>query len=264
MTSLYWQKQSSSKPLFTDIEWNRPEQRARAGKLAIIGGSKLGFAGVSEAYRSAREAGVGQIRVILPDTLKKTVPIDMLEVVFTATNKSGGFSRDSLDDIKASLSWADHGLLIGDAGRNSETAIIYEDLLSMTTPLTITRDAADLLRNSAASLVERDHTTLVLSFAQAQRLFKDVYYPKMLAFSMQLTNLVETLHKFTITYPVTLVTFHQDQLIVAHDGKVISQAFDEPMMIWRGITASTSSAYQIWSPNQPLEAIATSWLKLVK
>ncbi|HET7630431.1 MAG TPA: hypothetical protein VFK03_03590 [Candidatus Saccharimonadales bacterium] len=260
MADSYWQKQSPSKPLFPDIEWNKPEQRSRAGKLAIIGGNKLGFAGVSEAYRAAKQAGVGQIRVILPDALKTAVPANMLEVVFTATNKSGGFSRDSLADIEASLSWADHGLLIGDAGRNSETAIIYEELLRLPTPLTITRDAADLLKNAANQLVNRPNTSLVVSFAQAQRLFKDVYYPKMLTFSMQLTNLVEALHKFTVTYPITIVTFHQDQLVVANNGQVISQAFDEPMMIWRGLTAAKSASYQIWSPGRPLEAVAASFL----
>lgn len=260
MANSYWQKQSPSEALYPAIEWNRPEQRSRAGRLVIVGGNKLGFAGVSEAYQTAKAAGVGQIRVVLPDALKKAVLPAMLEVVFTATNPSGGFSRDGLGDIKAALAWADHGLLIGDAGRNSETAIIYEDLLAMPTPLTITRDAADLLRNSASSLVERDKTTLVLSFAQAQRLFKDVYYPKMLTFSMQLTNLVEALHKFTVTYPLIIVTYHQDQLIVASRGQVISQTFDEPMMIWRGVTAARSATYQIWSPDKPLEAIATSWL----
>lgn len=261
MANSYWQKQSPSKPLFPDVEWNKPEQRSRAGRLAIIGGNKLGFAGVSAAYQAAQHAGVGQIRVILPDALKAAVPRHMLEVVFTATNQSGGFARDSASDIKAALAWADHGLLIGDAGRNSETAIIYEELLSLPTPLTISRDAADLLRPAAASLAVRAQTSLVLSFAQAQRLFKDLYYPKILTFSMQLTNLVEALHKFTITYPVLLVTYHQDQLIAAYDGQVISQAFDEPMMIWRGITAARGAAYQIWSPN-PLAATVTSWLNL--
>ena len=46
----YWKKQSIDAPLFPDIEWSKPENRLQAGKLGIIGGNKLGFAGVAEAF----------------------------------------------------------------------------------------------------------------------------------------------------------------------------------------------------------------------
>ena len=70
----YWKKQSADAPLFPDIEWSKPEQRSFAGKLGIVGGNKLGFAGVAEAYGVATNAGVGQVRVLLPDVLRKTIP----------------------------------------------------------------------------------------------------------------------------------------------------------------------------------------------
>ena len=49
----YWHKQNPAKPLFPDIEWAKPEQRAQRGRLGIVGGNKLGFAGVAEAYQTA-------------------------------------------------------------------------------------------------------------------------------------------------------------------------------------------------------------------
>lgn len=76
---------------------------------------------------------------------------------------------------------------------------------------------------------------------------------------MQLLQLVEALHKFTVTYPLTIVTFHHSQLVVAHGGEVITQEFDEPMAIWRGVTATKAATYLLWNPTQPLEAIATSF-----
>ena len=56
----YWYRQSANKPLYPDIEWSKPEQRSRAGKLAIIGGNKLGFASVGEAYTTAQSIGVAE------------------------------------------------------------------------------------------------------------------------------------------------------------------------------------------------------------
>ena len=254
----YWLKQSSTKPLFPDIEWNRPEQRAHAGKLAIIGGNKLGFVAIRDAYEVANELGAGQIRAILPDVLKKTVPTSINDVLFLPSNPSGGFSREALPEFHAACAWADLCLLIGEAGRNSETAMAFESLLDGNGHLVITRDAVDLLMPAMNRIVEREKTTLVVSFAQLQKIFQAVYYPKILSFSMQLMQLVESLHKFTITYPVTIVTFHQNQLIIAHDGNIITQEFDQPMAIWRGITASRAASYLLWNPKQPLEAIATS------
>ncbi len=89
---------------------------------------------------------------------------------------------------------------------------------------------------------------------------QSVYYPKILSFSMQLMQLVETLHKFTITYPIGLVTFHQNQLIIAKGGEVVTQEFDDPMMIWRGTTATRAACYLLWEPKKPLEAITASIL----
>ena len=65
----FWLKQTSGKPLFPDIEWQKPEQKNLAGKLLIIGGNKLGFAAVAQAYTDALKAGIGECRVILPDSL---------------------------------------------------------------------------------------------------------------------------------------------------------------------------------------------------
>jgi NAD(P)H-hydrate repair Nnr-like enzyme with NAD(P)H-hydrate dehydratase domain len=252
----YWQKQSPGMPLYPDIEWNKPEQKARAGKLGIIGGNQLGFAGVGEAYATATDAGVGQVRVLLPDKLRSLIPPMITDAVFAHTNQSGSLGREAINEMRAIGQWAEGILLVGDAGRSSETAIVYDDFIrDYAGQLTITRDAVDLIKQSAQMLLERPSTTLVVSFAQ---LFQSVYYPKVLTFSMQLTNLVESLHKFTITYPVTLVTLHKDSLIIASEGRVVTHPWDNPMAIWRGSVAAKAACYWLWTPAKPLEAIASS------
>lgn len=255
----YWQKQTATEPLFPDIEWSKPEQKTFAGKLGIIGGNKLGFAGVAEAYTVATGAGVGQVRVLLPDVLRKTIPSSITEAMFAPTNPSGSLSNDAAADMATLGNWADGVLLIGDAGRSSETAILYEQFIqSYPGLLIITRDAVDLVKNNTQALVDRPKTLLIVSFAQLQKLFQAVYYPKVLTFSMQLTNLIEALHKFTITYPVSIAVLHKDTFIVAHDGKVVTTPWDNPMMIWRGVTAAKAATYWLWSPSKPLEAASTS------
>lgn len=255
----YWQRQVPGTPLYPDVEWNKPEQKSHAGRLAIIGGNKLGFVSVGDAYGVATDAGVGSVRVLLPDILKKSVPPVITDIVYGAGNPSGGLSRDAAPAMHAIGAWADAVLLIGDAGRNSETAILYEDFIrDYMGQLTITRDSVDLLQNAPELITERDNTLLVVSFAQLQKLFSRVYYPKMLTFSMQLQQLVETLHKFTITYPVTVMTFHQDHIVTASAGQVTTTPWDAPMAIWKGTVATHAAAYWLWNPATPLKATTAS------
>lgn len=255
----YWRVQDTTTLLFPDIEWNKPEQKTHAGKLAIIGGNKLGFIAVRDAYEVASEMGAGQIRAIIPDVLKKAVPPSVSDAVFLPSNPSGGFSREGSSEFEAACAWADLCLLIGDAGRNSETAMAFEHLLDSDSMIVATRDAVDLVMPVMQKLVDRQNTVLVVSFAQLQKIFQSVYYPKILSFSMQLLQLVEALHKFTITYPITIVTFHHSKLVVASGGDIITQDFDQPMAIWRGITATKAASYLLWNRSKPLEAIATSF-----
>ena len=255
----YWEKQQLGKPLFPDVEWNKPETRGQAGKLGIIGGNKLGFVAVGDAYTVAQSTGVGQVRVLLPDILKKSVPTVITDVVYGASNPSGGLSGDAASDMAVLGAWADGVLLIGDAGRNSETAILYENFVrNFQGQLTITRDSVDLLLQAPEVAVERDNTLLVVSFAQLQKVFSKVYYPKILTFSMQLQQLVEALHKFTITYPVTIMTYHQDQLVVASAGQVTTTPWDNPMAIWKGMVATSAASYWLWNPKKPLQAATAS------
>ena len=259
MDNSYWRTQTTTKPLFPDLEWAKPEQRSMAGRLGIIGGNKLGFAGVAEAYSRALVTGVGQVKVVLPDVLKKSIPPSITDTVFAATNPSGSLSKDAAPELDALAAWATGILCIGDAGRNSETAILYENFLQQYDgPLVLTRDAVDLIKNSSQALVERPNTLLILSFAQLQKLFQSVYYPKILTFSMQLAQLVDAVHKFTITYPVAIAVLHKDHLIVASNGQVTTTPWENAMAIWRGSVATVAACYLLWHPNRPLEAVSAS------
>ncbi|MDO4781488.1 MAG: hypothetical protein Q4A34_03825 [Candidatus Saccharibacteria bacterium] len=255
----YWRVQKKSEPLFPDIEWNRPERRDLAGRLGVIGGNKLGFAAVADSYQAASSAGAGQVRVLLPDALKKSVPPSMTDVLFAPTTMSGGLSNKAEGEVAALSTWAEVLLLCGDAGKNSQTAALYETLLTTAEqPIVVTRDAIDLALPGAAQWLDNPRIVVVASFAQTQKLLRAVYYPKILTFRMQLAQFVEVLHKFTISYPVTIVTFHAEQLVMARGGEVITQAWDRPMQLWRGQTAARMAAYLLWAGEAPLAAVAAS------
>lgn len=102
----FWQIQKPGEPIFTDILWNKPERREQSGRLGIIGGNKLGFAGVAESYSTALKTGIGEARILLPDVLKKSIPTNITEAHFAPSNLSGSLSRDALPNMRALAEWA--------------------------------------------------------------------------------------------------------------------------------------------------------------
>ena len=268
MDSDFWRKQEPDEPLFPDILWSKPEQRNLAGQLAIVGGNAHGFAGVAAAYKNALAFGAGEVRVVLPDALKKTLPAKFAEhvtdTIFTFTNPSGGFAREAIRELNAAADWANLILFIGDSGQNSETAGLIETFLNQnkTTPVIITRDAVDLVKNIGENLFNRENTHLIVSLNQLQKLFQSVYYPRVITFSQGVKQIAETLHKFTITYPTTITLFHNENLLVAQNGQVISQSFLQPLRMWSGEIATRAAIWQMWNPAKTIEAVATSWTEL--
>ena len=75
---------------------------------------------------------------------------------------------------------------------------------------------------------------------------------------MQLSTLVETLHKFTISYPITIVVFHQNHIAVAHDGQVSTTPWENALAIWRGSVATKVAVFWLQNPSKPFEAITVS------
>ena len=88
---------------------------------------------------------------------------------------------------------------------------------------------------------------------QMQKILRAVYYPKMLLLSQSLVQVAEVLHKFTLSYPVSIVTLYSGQILVAKDGKVkavpVEKSGYSPMTIWSGELAAKIVALNLYNPN---------------
>lgn len=258
MPSDYWHRQNKDDPLFPDLVWSRPENRTSAGKLLIIGGNAHGFAAPAEAYQEAMAAGLGTARVLLPDALQKTVGTHLEAADYAPTTPSGSFSRQALEPALELAAWSDSCILAGDLGRNSETAILVETLLSKYTgQAALTKDAVDYAYSFADTLLERKDTLLVLSLSQLQRLSREVSYPEAITFSMDLIRLVEWLHGFTNRFTIKIIICHLDNFIVASGGEVSTTKI-EAVKVWRVKTAAHASVWWLQHPNKAFEALTTS------
>jgi len=259
MERTFWHKQTASQPLFPDLEWSRPETTVTAGKLLIIGGNAQGFAAPAEAYIAASGAGVGTARVVLPERVKSLVGNLLETVEYALSNPSGGFSQPALDGLLEQTVWADGVLLAGDFGRNSETAVLLEKFLSKYVgQVTLTKDAVDYFTHTPASLLGRENTSLVLSFAQLQKLATNAHFETAFTFDMDLLRLVDALHDFSQQHAANIVTKHLNNMLVAVDGEVSSTKFETAVQIWRVKTAASASVWWLQNPTQSFKALTTA------
>ncbi len=256
MERTYWHKQGTE-PLFPDLIWSKPETKHAAGKLLIVGGNSHGFSASAEAYQAATKAGIGTVRVALPDSLQKTVGTFLENAFFLPSTPSGSLAKAALAELLEHAMWSDGVLLTGELGRNSETAVLLESFVSKYSgTLIITRDAADYFYAHPSTVLARANTTLVISLSQLQQLAKNDKYPQPVRFQMDVVQLVDWLHDFTLEYECNIVVQHLGKIFVAVSGQVSTTAHETE--IWRLQTASAASVWLIQHPQKPFEALTTS------
>lgn len=257
MDHTYWHKQTPGKPLFPNLIWSRPETKSAAGKLLIVGGNLHGFAAPAEAYNQAATAGIGMVRVVLPDSIQKMVGSFLDNAYFVASTPSGSLAKAALAELLEHAAWADGVLLAGDLGRNSETAVLLESFITKYPgPIVFTKDAVDNFYSHPLELFERSSVTLVVSLSQLQQLASKAKYPHALRFQMDLLQLVEWLHEFSKVYTCHIVVKHQEYTVVASDGQVSTTRNDQE--IWRLATSARAAVWLIQQPRSVYEAITTS------
>lgn len=258
MSTEFWQKQEAGKPLFPDVLWEKPERRDLAGKLLIVGGSVGGIHDVAQAFEAAKEAGIGETRALVPENLRKLTK-HIPGIDFLPATATGNFSLKGNDVLLLMASQVDGALLPGNIGRNSETAMLLADLLrSYNGKLCATKDAVDALYGEATNLLKRPDTLLVLSFAQLQRLAREVKSPVAFRSDMDFLFFIEKLHDFSVKHPAMIITKHHDHILSAANGQIISTERKDLSELWCVDVASKAMTFWIHHPKNPLEAIASS------
>ncbi len=258
MENTNWLKQTSDKPLFEDLLWSRPETKARAGKLLIVGGNSFGFAAPAVTYNAAGKAGAGSCRVILPDSTKKLLGRGVFEADFAPSTPSGSFSRQTLSQLLEDAQWADGVLLAGDFGRNSETAILLDSFASKYEgQLTVADDGLDYFLGSKSPFLARKNSLMVINLGKLQKLAKNNRPSTPVLHSMNLQELVTVMADWTNSVPTAFITKHADNLLLAYGGKVSTTSHSKDTN-WQAELAAYASVWWLQQPDKSFEALTSA------
>ncbi|MBQ3476390.1 hypothetical protein IJH26_02705 [Candidatus Saccharibacteria bacterium] len=244
----------------TDLSWNIPEQKQ--GTVNIIGGNSQNFrTEIKIAEFLTSSYPIQALNVVLPDALKTKLP-SLPNLLFLSSTDSGSLADGA--ELTSAINRADANLLLGDLSKNSVTSkVIASACTSAEKPLLITRDAVDLITENANDrMLMNENLFFFASLPQLQKLFRAVYYPKMLLMSQSLIQVAEVLHKFTLSYPLSLVTLHDGQILIAKNGMVkaieLTKSGYSPMMFWNGELAAKILALNLYNPHQFIDATITA------
>lgn len=255
----YWLKQDPSHPLFPDLIWSKPENKRTAGKLLIVGGSRQSFAAAATAYNEALSNGTGSVRIVLPDSIKKTVNKVFPEADFLPSNPSGGFGQAGLSELLELAEWADGTLIVGNLGHNSETAVLIEKFINQATSvLTATDDIVGLFATMPAALLQRSDCCLVLSISTLQKIATNIHFPRAMTHTMGLLQLVDWLHEFCQTRPANIITLHSNYLVIASQDRVSSTPVASAKPAWQNVVAVAACVWMLQNPDKYFEALNCS------
>ena len=251
---------------FKDFYWNIPEQKQNV--VNIIGGNSQNFrTPVKITEYLTNNFPIKTVNLVLPNALQSSLP-PLDNLIFLASTDSGSF-KDAAE-LTTTINSADYSLLIGDLSKNSITRkAVYTACLNSEKPIIITRDAIDLITEEAnEQLLTNENLVLLTSIAQLQKLFHAVYYPKMLLMSSPLTQIIEALHKFTLSYKVQIITLHNGQILVAKNGEIYQIPLEKtsytPLNIWFGELAAKILAINIFNPGKSLESAVAAFFEANK
>ena len=254
----YWKKDVDCANLSADLAWNFPEQQQ--GTIKIVGGNSTSFSTevkVAE-YINKTFPFIKSVKNIFPDSLKsKFPPLENLD--FFESTDSGSFADSN--ELAHAFDGTDFGIILGDLSRNSVTSIAISKLVqnSSNIPLILTRDTVDLVSNSAGDFINQGQLFIIASMASLQKLLRALYYPRPLMLSQPILPVVETFHKFTLSYPVSILTFHDGKIICANNGNVstveIQKTKYTPLSLWSGELISRIAVYAMYNLSTPLESM---------
>jgi NAD(P)H-hydrate repair Nnr-like enzyme with NAD(P)H-hydrate dehydratase domain len=248
-----WLKQTKDTPLFPDVLWSRPENKRHAGKLLIIGGHQQSFSAVSEAYSAAQQAGIGTVRVVLPDKLEKTLRYMFPEAEFAASNQIGSFSRQALGALLDLAEWADAILLAGNFGRNSETAVLLEGFIEKYTgELALAGDSLDYFLTQSSKLVNRADTLIIGSLNQVQKLAA----PHLVQQNADLAKVIEQISSWSTDTPAAIITIHSNKAIVAYQQQISTTPFK--LSTPSTNLAACATVWWLQQPGKPFEALTSA------
>jgi len=263
MDNTYWQTQNNNEPLFADLHWSKPQFKDLSGKLAIIGGNSHGFSELSNCFVDANKAGIGYVKILAPDSLRKSLRPIFPEVEVAPSNRSGSFSHQALASWLDLADWSDGVIVCGDISHNSETMILLEQFINKCSkPISLINQSCDILLSSPLTILQANNLLIVPDLIQLQKFLIAIRYPSTIKSTSTINQVVDVLHSLTINYKFSLLFNFNQQIIIAQKGLISTTFINQDIKLNTALTYAT-----VWRLQHPMlksfQAMTTAIYELI-
>lgn len=211
-----WITQDPKNPLYPNLIWSKPENVSTLGNILLIGGNQYDFKNLATIYTSLSSLRIKNIKLVLPNILKKTLRLDSTIAEYLDSTPSGSLARKGLDNLLAFSSWADLIIIGGDLGKNAETRLLIEEFVSKNSkPLIYTQDSY-FINPKANNLFVH-----INSLSYHQKFFNDIKSERFIKQKASLIQTIQSFHEISKTFPQALLTINENNVILSYDKKTV-------------------------------------------
>jgi hypothetical protein len=245
------------RPLFPKILWNRPINRAAAGRLLVAGGQKNSFSDLQAVYAAAAASGIGSLTLLAPDRLRPmlgTIP----EIDFAPSTNSGSLAKASLAQLMELSAFADTTLIGPDLSNNSETAILMESFIDKyQRSLVITQDMLEVVGLSPDKIRSRPNTLLILTMQQLFKLANSLRLPIQISPEAGIIAKIEILKDFWEILRIDLALVGPELIIKTDQQASVTKLPSHPGQLLP-ISSGVLSVSYAQNPHNHYEGLTTS------
>jgi ADP-dependent NAD(P)H-hydrate dehydratase / NAD(P)H-hydrate epimerase len=251
-----YQKQTQQ-PLFADILWNRPINRAAAGTLLIVGGHSRDFSLVQSFYQTAIASGIGRCRVILPDSLRSLLA-GTPDTVFVPGNASGALAREALGLIVQMAEEAQAVAIGVNLSSSSETTVLVEALLEkLTIPIILHDEGLNVIKHHPQVATSRADCLIIANMQQVFKLSGWLGLPIAIRTEGGVVNKVEIMAELAQAGRCNYLLSGRD-MITAAENQISLTATVSAMDFFQSATYGAASVFWAQNRQRPFAGLTTA------
>jgi NAD(P)H-hydrate repair Nnr-like enzyme with NAD(P)H-hydrate dehydratase domain len=243
-------------PLYPKILYNRPVTRAGAGRLLVVGGHSGEFSLPTAIHQLSLAAGVGECRVILPDTLAKLLG-GAPGTVFGPSNPSGSLGTEALGRILGLSEEADAVLVGASLSNNSSTAILVEHLIAkLERPFVVVDDGLTAMHHNLAAVTGNPEVLVVLTMAEVFKLCGSLHIPIHIRDGAGLINKLEIIQNLAAASRCSYAVYGSE-IVIAAGGELIVTPINYRLALVPALFYSVLSTFWLQNPTDRRAGLAT-------
>jgi hypothetical protein len=247
----------SNEPLFPNILWEQPINKKTGKKLLIVGGHKNKFIQTQKCYQAALSAGIGDAKVLLPDSLKKIVQTNQ-DCLLAPSTPSGSFAKNGYEQIMAMIDDCDGVLFAGELSTNSETLDLFKNILKTCQKSAILTTEVIATFSKIPDLLTQNSQRLLIS---TMSIFKNLDIETKLK-TNDLKDKILLIQELYRNHPASYVAIENNAILVTSQNQISVTPLNATINI--NLENSTATFGTSWlQHNLSFEALTSAAYKLI-